>query len=696
MNRIVVRFVLIVALFLLSVAGCKSPGTTPNEAATEERSATAETSPKVTSSAETTGLQFAIDKGQLSNRLVRQGDIAAHALTRSGKDPRIIAAFPAGNSGAGIWFEPTDQPVDVGFEAKPEPLRREEGLRGVSFAVTADADELAIEKAVHSSVRVLRNYMHQRELPDAYEQSVEVAADHVRWTRDAVDGETRYVTSLKAFRDQARFEKTDDGIVVRPGNKEKPITFVVEAANDEPPLTPIAKEQLVTDDAADKSQMLDALAFLSYEEKLLAGSWRFLTYFGRDTLLSVRLLMPVLKPAAVEAGIGSVLERLSKDGQVAHEEDIGEFAAFENAVNKDAPSRKPSYDYDNIDDNLMLAPVAARYLLDNERGQARAEQFLKEETPRGRSYRDALRANIDFVLRRAKPYAEDPKIENLISLRKGHGDGEWRDSAEGLGNARIPYDVNVALMPAALESAARLLESDLYANKKAAAAARDMLEKWRKTYDVFEVEIPAKKARDEVETYAESLGLDAEAILDTTSEDSVVFPSLALDEKGNPIRVMHSDDGYALLFGEPSAERLEGTARRINQPFPVGLKTDVGFVVANAAYAGERLEKMFTRNHYHGATIWSWQQAMMAEGIARQLRRDDLPKSTRSALKSAQKTLWQLIENSRDVAKEELWSWSYDDGKYRVVPFGQQSGDITESNAVQLWSTVYLAVQPPE
>lgn len=70
-----------------------------------------------------------------------------------------------------------------------------------------------------------------------------------------------------------------------------------------------------------------ALAFLSYSEKLLAGAWRFLTYFGRDSMIAALLLDPVLSYGAggsMEAVIGAVLERVNRDdGSVCHEEIIG-------------------------------------------------------------------------------------------------------------------------------------------------------------------------------------------------------------------------------------------------------------------------------------------------------------------------------------------------------------------------------------
>ena len=43
----------------------------------------------------------------------------------------------------------------------------------------------------------------------------------------------------------------------------------------------------------------------------------------------------------------------------------------------------------------------------------------------------------------------------------------------------------------------------------------------------------------------------------------------------------------------------------------------------------------------------------------------------------------------------ELWTFEVEGGRCRIVPLGQGRGDVTESNAAQLWSTVYLAVRPP-
>src|SRR5687768_771914 len=52
-------------------------------------------------------LQFRITEGRVTNAFYQRGPVAAHLLLSSGTQPRVLVAFPAGNSGVGVWFEPT-------------------------------------------------------------------------------------------------------------------------------------------------------------------------------------------------------------------------------------------------------------------------------------------------------------------------------------------------------------------------------------------------------------------------------------------------------------------------------------------------------------------------------------------------------------------------------------------------------------
>jgi hypothetical protein len=131
------------------------------------------------------------------------------------------------------------------------------------------------------------------------------------------------------------------------------------------------------------------------------------------------------------------------------------------------------------------------------------------------------------------------------------------------------------------------------------------------------------------------------------------------------------------------------------RPFPLGLMTEVGMVVANPVFADAALQAKFTNHAYHGTVVWSWQQALFASGLARQLERKDLPQPVRQHLLTAQQTLWRAIRATHSVQSSELWSWQFANGHYQVVPFGLSSTDADESNAAQLWSSVYLAVRAP-
>jgi hypothetical protein len=129
------------------------------------------------------------------------------------------------------------------------------------------------------------------------------------------------------------------------------------------------------------------------------------------------------------------------------------------------------------------------------------------------------------------------------------------------------------------------------------------------------------------------------------------------------------------------------------RPFPLGLLTDAGMVVANPVFAGDTLQARFTNHAYHGTVVWSWQQALFASGLERQLGRTDLPAPVRQHLLTAQQTLWRAIQATQSVRSSELWSWRFEGGRYRVAPFGSSGADADESNAAQLWSSVYLAVR---
>jgi hypothetical protein len=646
-------------------------------------------------------LSFDVDEGLNLNSFLRDGPVAAHLLLRSGRDPRILVAFPAGNSGVGLWFSHAPDPVSWALVGRPRPLAVKDARGRALYGMTAEAtlkgvSALSIKQAVLSSVRVLRDYQALGTSPPEVIAKPSIQNSTITWARDRLDGGPGYRLSVQVSQGMLDSDGTIRGNAAG-------IWLKITALSGEMPMTPLAGADLLTARAAADLTARNALNFLSYQEKFTAGSWRFNTYFGRDTLMSVRLLMPALTPRAVQAGLGAVLTRLSSQGEVAHEEDIGEFAILDHLKESGSKSDAPTFNYNMIDGTFMLAPVAAEWLLNDKRGQAQARQFLahidQRDAEAPQAFGADLVSNLKFVLRAATKFAEDPRPENLISLKPGLDAGQWRDSNDGLGDGRFPYDVNAVFVPAALESAHRFFASGLLApyltaaDREVFSHADQMATIWNsKASLLFTVIVPNANARQDIAHYAAELKVSDEAALRSLNEAAVRFHALALAADGKPIPVIHSDEGFELLFGRPDSNKLEDAVTPLMRPFPAGLRTEVGIVVANPVFADSGIQARLTNKAYHGTVIWSWQQAVLAAGVQRQLNRTDISPASRHLLRDAQMKLWQTIRSGHALRNSELWSWSFSQGHFRIAPFGANAGDADESNAAQLWSTVYLAI----
>lgn len=653
-------------------------------------------------------LDFEVREGLNINRFVRDDKVAAHLLLRSGADPRIIMAFPAGNSGVGLWFSHLPKTADWEITREPQPIvlsdARGRALYGLTTEARIGASELTILKTVLSSVRVLRDYQGLGTAPDLVDTRPVIQGQSLTWARDRLDGAAGYRLTLEVI-DGSVHETGQRGHRISAGNDGK-IGIKITGASGEIPLTPLYGNSLLNDSAATDLTARHVLTFLSYKEKYLAGSWRFNTYFGRDTLMSVRLLMPVLNPQAIDAGLGSVLGRLSPLGEVAHEESIGEFAILDHLRADGSKSDAPILDYKMIDGTFMLAPVARAWLLDDSRGRQRAAAFLavadEGATGQGARRGEELVANLRRVLNSAAPFSQDPRWSNLVGIKGGFNVGNWRDSNEGLGRGLYPYDVNAVLVPAALAAASRFLERGLLdpylraEDRTLFGRASAMAKVWsERAPPLFEVRVPHAAAARAIGSYATLAGVAASPGLTAQGPDEVRFHGISIDARGAAIPVMNSDEGFALLFAEPDAENLTQLVIPLVRPFPAGLMTEVGMLVANPVYAAPEVQERFNRNAYHGTVVWSWQQALFAAGLDRQLARTDIPGPVRAQLQKAQQDLWRAIDATRAINNSELWSWSIVQGQYRIAPFGVAGADADESNAAQLWSTVYLAVHAP-
>lgn len=243
-------------------------------------------------------------------------------------------------------------------------------------------------------------------------------------------------------------------------------------------------------------------------------------------------------------------------------------------------------------------------------------------------------------------------------------------------------------------------------------ATENLTKQWQyeKIREYFINEYDTPQAQTSVLLYKNLRQLKTKNPLSTIT-NKVRFSGVSLfrtsDQKTHkPTPVIHSDDGFALLMLNPSLKTLEEIIDTTFRPFPAGLYTPVGITVANPCYASlafhniKQLEtddqywkynmvKNFNENEYHGTVMWSWQHAVLAAGLEKQLQRPDLTTTTKSKLQDAQAKLSSIMHDTRDLDNSEWWSFNVEETDVTVK-------DQHSSNPAQLWSTVFLALPEPQ
>ncbi|KAF2657032.1 glycogen debranching enzyme [Lophiostoma macrostomum CBS 122681] len=567
--------------------------------------------------------------------------------------PRLLIAWPSGNSGAAAIFVPEDGSTgtlaikldksETGNEIEgiyvQDPL--EYGVFGwVNFNSSA---RLTIP--ILGSIRTIRDYTEGGNVLEPTIQDGIV-------TTQGPNGSASY---CRTWFDHT----TTTCLMFAPTNGAAPIrinkgpkwtmtfgagTYLFNAVFNYPQMKQLLPAEVLNSASRSLIQSNEdqttSLSFLSYSDKLLAGTWRFLTYFGRDSMITLLLMQPVLsegKGGAIEAVIGAALERVNNtDGSACHEEVIGDYATF---THKQAgiASNDPLCDYKMVDTDYFLPIVLKNYLVDTATGKSRTSDFLSTKATflkenNGLTYKTLAEMTTNKILAATAPFAKDggQKKENLIKLKTGQPVGQWRDSANGLGGGRIPYDVNTALVPAALRAIAQLSKSGLFPDHAWwGTFAEAYASVWEdKTLSFFEVTVEKSKAISDVQSYVSQSKFSGPSNTGNIAAD-VTFHGLALNDSNNQaiVRVMNTDDCFRHFLLNTTDQKqlssfLDQTAEHILQPFPVGLSTDVGLFVANPAYGeNDAYISDFTNSGYHGTVVWGWQLAMMAAGLSRQLGR---------------------------------------------------------------------------
>jgi hypothetical protein len=667
--------------------------------------------------------------------------------------PRLIVAWPAGNSGICTFFQPQDEKngtlaIELVNSTLGSPLgviNREDkdsdypyvGVEGVlSFNSSAN-----LTVAILGSIRNIRDFT---EGPSIINQVIQNATNFTRMKNGGVlisrlwlDNVTTTNLLLEPWENKdSRLSIYNDTVSFGAG------FYHFSASFNYPQLKQLSPQQVLNNQsqALTKKEQSEvrSLSFFSYTDKLLAGGWRFLTYFGRDTMIAALLLEPILSAgnnSALEAVIGAVLERINRtDGSVSHEETIGDYATLLNLQNG-IDSTAPGFTYPMIDTDYFLPVLMDRYfsatpkrvkpLLSTKAGEVDVEN-------RNLTWGNLSYINAQKIMNVTAAFEKEQSVKNLIQLKKGELVGQWRDSTYGLANGRIPFDVNCALVPAALYAISSLAKvSGVYPNnsvtKDWSTVAAKRAKIWEdRTLPLFEYNLTVGTATSNLKDYVkENTFYDGpthtDSVANYSSSGKVVDYALAINttKDEEKICITHTDTAFRLFLLNSTNDAqlttfLNATANAILRPFPAGLSTPLGIVVANPALAGNEVYTAnFTNAAYHGTVVWSWQLALMAKGLERQLARcsssqsnddDGVPafcsdNGVHTALKSAYNRLWDIIEDNSERLQSEVWSWSYSSKSgYKFAPLGTlppppglSSG--TESNVRQLWSLTFLAVK---
>lgn len=675
--------------------------------------------------------------------------------------PRVIIAWPAGNSGICTFFAPQDgkngtlaialinstvgSPLSSVYTPGSGSRNATVGVTGVlKFNTSA-----ALTIPILGSIRTVRDFTEgpsllQPQIQDAIKASAyqgkgaklsRLWLDNVTTTTFTMVPEGNTNTHISIHNKTLMFEAG---------------AYTFTATFDYPQLEQLTASQVLTPSSdgliTQMSGQTTSLSFLSYTEKLLAGAWRFLTYFGRDSMISALLMQPILSQgngSAMEAVLGAVLERMNRsDGSVCHEETIGDYATWLN-LQDNITSTAPSCSYIMIDSDYYLPILMDRYLTKSSVGMSRMSIFLSKKAGaftsanQNLTYGQLLGINAAKLMRIAAPFAAPggQKIQNLAHLKNGQIVGQWRDSTYGIGGGRIPFDVNTALMPAALRAIASLSKANssiFPSHPNWSTLADNYAQVWEDhTLPFFQIDVPSSTVAQRLKTFTQkSTYYHGPSHASSLPSGNYTYYGISLDGYDNlkVVDIQHSDTGFHhfLLNSTNNAQLttlLNATANSINLPFPAGLYTPLGMLIANPAVGKEAvLTQNWTTGAYHGTVVWSWQQALMAKGLELQLGRCSIPpsvghpasaptknlqqipsfcgdKSVYNNVKAAYNKLWDVIEANAVELSTEVWSWTYDSktNTYTTTDLAQVPpppgvGAQTESDIRQLWSLTFLAI----
>jgi hypothetical protein len=623
-------------------------------------------------------------EGLNEDHLFREGSVAAHIyINNKEQKPYMFFALPEGNTGFGLWFNSSARGAKLHSVISPQAVIRE-GMHGVQIEIGAGTPHLDLEKSILSSMRFVRDQELDAPVPDrVLKQTMKSDGKTLTVDRQSFNREVRYQIKLEVLGDT---QISIEGDIVRLDSPSE-VRFRITVLTDERLLTPMNLEDLFEASFLKtiRQEERDLISFLIYKEKLMAGSPRYQTKFGRDTLISLRVFMKYMKPEGLETLIIASLSSANpKTGQTSHEQHEGEITSWERIKRhkKMVGVTEPIEDYAMVDDDFMLAYLTASHM---KMHPQRAKDFLEKKDARGLPVRDLVQKNYEYVFKNTRAFALNPIFQNLIRLKPGHTTGQWRDSEIGLGGGVYPFDVNAAIVPGTLQVLSEVYgdhQNEFY-DAGMARTLQEMTQVWsNNVLPLYMVKVSAPQVREAAASFMKVLGFDINQMPPGPHED-IIFPAISLREDGSPVKIMHTDDSMMGTYGHPPVEYLQNMTKLLSTPFPYGLHTDAGLVVANAVFENVDLQKRFTPKNYHGLVSWGREENLLIFGITRQMTRSDVPADLRASLLNLRKDIGKLVQKKGGI---ELIAIVQRDGKMVAEPF---AGDALP-NIDQFWNHLFV------
>lgn len=230
-----------------------------------------------------------------ANQIVVTSPLSDSNLTIIG--PRLLVAWPAGNSGTVAFFAPqngvngslgielvngtSDQPLSPVYEDAAGSVSGNARV-GVTALVSFNSSAV-LTVPILGSIRTIRDFTEGPSIlvPEIQNATdLEIKDSVATFSRLWLDNVT---TTIMSF---TQTDGSEGGLSVSDGHLGiEAGTYNFSASFDYPQLTQLSAVEVLNEQSqgliTQNPDQAQSLSFLSYSEKLLAGAWRFLTYFGR-------------------------------------------------------------------------------------------------------------------------------------------------------------------------------------------------------------------------------------------------------------------------------------------------------------------------------------------------------------------------------------------------------------------------------